>query len=180
MEKRQKRSKIHKYKDKYILHDVIYTWIQNVKIWCSKKNLELIWLQRGRQWKILVESRSWRDRNLKFGPNCDLEVNNLEKKIKNLARSSFFWKHILTGWHLKTKTSCILSLIPIAVSLLSDVIDYRASMCQNDKTSESRQRPCPTCLLAGCQSHRVPQPKRSPGRWQQCFRQKQSWNYALL
>ena len=34
---------------------------------------------------ILVESRSWRDRNLKFGPNCDLEVDNLEK-IKNLAR----------------------------------------------------------------------------------------------
>ena len=25
---------------------------------------------------ILVESRSWRDRNLKFGPNCDLEVDN--------------------------------------------------------------------------------------------------------
>ena len=31
---------------------------------------------------ILVESRSWRDRNLKFGPNCDLEVDNLEKKLK--------------------------------------------------------------------------------------------------
>ena len=30
---------------------------------------------------ILVESRSWRDRNLKFGPNCDLEVDNLEKKL---------------------------------------------------------------------------------------------------
>ena len=27
--------------------------------------------------KIIVESRSWRDRNLKFGPNCDLEVDNL-------------------------------------------------------------------------------------------------------
>ena len=27
---------------------------------------------------ILVESRSWRDRNLKFGPNYDLEVDNLE------------------------------------------------------------------------------------------------------
>ena len=27
---------------------------------------------------IIVESRSWRDRNLKFGPNCDLEVDNLE------------------------------------------------------------------------------------------------------
>ena len=25
---------------------------------------------------ILVESRSWRDPNLKFGPNCDLEVDN--------------------------------------------------------------------------------------------------------
>ena len=24
--------------------------------------------------KIIVESSSWRDRNLKFGPNCDLEV----------------------------------------------------------------------------------------------------------
>ena len=29
---------------------------------------------------ILVESRSWRDRNLKFGLNCDLEVDNLKKK----------------------------------------------------------------------------------------------------
>ena len=29
--------------------------------------------------KVLVESRSWRDGNLKFGPNCDLEVDNLEK-----------------------------------------------------------------------------------------------------
>ena len=31
---------------------------------------------------ILVESRSWRDRNLKFGPNYDLEVDNLEKNKK--------------------------------------------------------------------------------------------------
>ena len=31
---------------------------------------------------ILVESRSWRDRNLKFGPNCDLKVDNLEKNKK--------------------------------------------------------------------------------------------------
>ena len=29
-----------------------------------------------------MESRSWRDRNLKFGPNCDLEVGNLEKNKK--------------------------------------------------------------------------------------------------
>ena len=29
----------------------------------------------------LVESRSWMDRNLKFGPNCDLEVDDLEKYI---------------------------------------------------------------------------------------------------
>ena len=29
-----------------------------------------------------MESRSWRDRNLKFGPNCDLEVDNLEKNKK--------------------------------------------------------------------------------------------------
>ena len=35
---------------------------------------------------ILVESRSWRDRNLKFGPNCDLEVDNLEKNKKFGAR----------------------------------------------------------------------------------------------
>ena len=27
----------------------------------------------------IVESRSWRDLNLKFGPNSDLEVDNLEK-----------------------------------------------------------------------------------------------------
>ena len=32
---------------------------------------------------FVVESRSWRDRNLKFGPNCDLEVYNLEEE-KNL------------------------------------------------------------------------------------------------
>ena len=31
---------------------------------------------------VIVESRSWRDRNLKFGPNCDLEVDNLEKNKK--------------------------------------------------------------------------------------------------
>ena len=29
---------------------------------------------------LLVESRSWRDRNLKFGPNCDLEVDNFSGK----------------------------------------------------------------------------------------------------
>ena len=28
------------------------------------------------------EIRSWRDRNLKFGPNCDLEVDDLEKNQK--------------------------------------------------------------------------------------------------
>ena len=31
---------------------------------------------------ILVESMIWRDRNLKFGPNYDLEEDNLEKKLK--------------------------------------------------------------------------------------------------
>ena len=31
---------------------------------------------------ILVEIRSWRERNLKFGPNCDLEVDDLEKNQK--------------------------------------------------------------------------------------------------
>ena len=30
----------------------------------------------------MVESIIWRDRNLKFGPNYELEVDNLEKKIK--------------------------------------------------------------------------------------------------
>ena len=29
-----------------------------------------------------MESRSWRDRNLKFGPNCDLKVDNLENNKK--------------------------------------------------------------------------------------------------
>ena len=29
---------------------------------------------------IIVESRSWRDRNLKFGPNCDVEVDNFSGK----------------------------------------------------------------------------------------------------
>ena len=42
----------------------------------------------GSPFSILVESRSWRDRNLKFGPNCDLEVDNLEK-IKKLAWAKF-------------------------------------------------------------------------------------------
>ena len=32
---------------------------------------------------ILVERRSWRDRNLKFGPNFDLEVDNLEKNLND-------------------------------------------------------------------------------------------------
>ena len=32
---------------------------------------------------IIVESRSWRDRNLKFGPNCDLEVDNFFLQIHN-------------------------------------------------------------------------------------------------
>ena len=42
---------------------------------------------------ILVESRSWRDRNLKFGPNCDLEVDNLEKnkKIGEAKPSQIFY-----------------------------------------------------------------------------------------
>ena len=31
---------------------------------------------------FLVESRSWQDQNLKFGPNCDLEVDDLEKNQK--------------------------------------------------------------------------------------------------
>ena len=34
--------------------------------------------------KILVESMIWRDRNSKFGPNYDLEVDNLENKIIHL------------------------------------------------------------------------------------------------
>ena len=33
---------------------------------------------------FLVESRSWRDWNLKFGPNCDLEVDNFFLKIIHL------------------------------------------------------------------------------------------------
>ena len=43
--------------------------------------------------RILVESRSWRDRNLKFGPNCDLEVDNLEKnkKIGEAKPSQIFY-----------------------------------------------------------------------------------------
>ena len=45
------------------------------KRWCAKnKQTE----EYATNW-ILVESRSWRDRNLKFGSNCDLEVDNLEK-----------------------------------------------------------------------------------------------------
>ena len=46
---------------------------------------------KGRE--ILVESRSWRDRNLKFGPNCDLEVDNLEKnkKIGEAKPSQIFY-----------------------------------------------------------------------------------------
>ena len=30
---------------------------------------------------LLVESMIWRDRNLKFGPNYDLEEHNLEKNL---------------------------------------------------------------------------------------------------
>ena len=41
---------------------------------------------------IVVESMIWRDRNLKFGPNYDLEEDNLEKKLKiwrGAAESNF-------------------------------------------------------------------------------------------
>ena len=38
-----------------------------------------------------MESRSWRDRNLKFGPNCDLEVDNLEKNKKGEAEPNFLF-----------------------------------------------------------------------------------------
>ena len=31
---------------------------------------------------ILVESMIWQDRNLKFGPNYDLEEDNWEKNLK--------------------------------------------------------------------------------------------------
>ena len=31
---------------------------------------------------LIVKSMIWRDRNLKFGPNYDLEEDNLEKKLK--------------------------------------------------------------------------------------------------
>ena len=33
-----------------------------------------------------MESRSWRDRNLKFGPNCDLGVDNLETNTPPSAK----------------------------------------------------------------------------------------------
>ena len=36
---------------------------------------ELLFDHQKRKWNLLVEIRSWRDRNLKFGPNCDLEVD---------------------------------------------------------------------------------------------------------
>ena len=41
---------------------------------------------------LLVESMIWRDRNLKFGPNYDLEEDNLEKILKiwrGAAESNF-------------------------------------------------------------------------------------------
>ena len=34
----------------------------------------------------MVESIIWRDRNLKFGPNYELEVDNLGEKNKKSAR----------------------------------------------------------------------------------------------
>ena len=40
------------------------------------------------KYNVLVESRSWRDWNSKFGPNCDLEVDNFSGK-QELARSEF-------------------------------------------------------------------------------------------
>ena len=53
---------------------------------------------------ILVESRSWRDQNLKFGPNCDLET---EAKAK--------WKKDKYGrkyTNTKTNTFCTMSYTP--------------------------------------------------------------------
>ena len=39
------------------------------------------------KWYILVESRSWRDRNLKFGPNCDLRWIIWKKMLSELRRA---------------------------------------------------------------------------------------------
>ena len=39
---------------------------------------------------ILVEIRSWRNRNLKFGPNCDLEVDDLGQILNSDSASSYF------------------------------------------------------------------------------------------
>ena len=48
-----------------------------IKVFTKVQQLYLKIIQKD---SCLVESRSWQDRNLKFGPNCDLEVDNLEKK----------------------------------------------------------------------------------------------------
>ena len=50
-----------------------------------------IWHQPIWHRTILVESRSWRDHNLKFGPNCDLEVDNLENN-KKIGEARRIWK----------------------------------------------------------------------------------------
>ena len=46
----------------------------------------------------------WRDRNLKFGPNYDLEENNLEKKLK-IWRGAAESPEIVENFLLKTKSN---------------------------------------------------------------------------
>ena len=51
---------------------------------------------------LLVESMIWQDRNLKFGPNYDLEVINLEEKnLIWLGKAQIEKKLILMGLHFK-------------------------------------------------------------------------------
>ena len=59
---------------------------------------------------------SWRDRNSKFGPNCDLEVDDLEKKLKiwrGEAESIFYFLVEIRSWrdrNLKFGPNCDLEV----------------------------------------------------------------------
>ena len=64
----------------FVFSVLIISFKENLPKWNIDQCLSEISTCSGK--RLLVESMIWRDRNLKFGPNYDLEEDNLEKKIK--------------------------------------------------------------------------------------------------
>ena len=84
------------------------------------------------KFRILVESRSWRDRNLKFGLNCDLEVDNLENNTPpgaklGLCRSIIYSKLFknLNFFQINLNFFLQINFSPPKMTMLSDSSTYR-------------------------------------------------------